>query len=186
MITKILMGVGIIIALLLIVAAIAKKQYVVERAVTIKKSKSDVFDYIKYLKNQDQYSKWATIDPGMKKEYRGTDGTAGFIYAWDSENRDAGKGEQEIRSITEGERIDYNLHFIKPFDGRANASLITESVSPNETKVTWHFDGKMPYPMNLMLLFMNMDKAIGKDLETGLANLKTRLETENFSTSKNQ
>jgi hypothetical protein len=34
----------------------------------------------------------------------------------------------------------------------------------------------MPYPMNLMLLCMNMDKMIGKDLETGLTNLKGVLE----------
>ena len=38
------------------------------------------------------------------------------------------------------------------------------------------FDGKMNYPMNLMLLFMNMDKMIGKDFESGLKNLKTILE----------
>jgi hypothetical protein len=34
----------------------------------------------------------------------------------------------------------------------------------------------LPYPFNLMLLFMNMDKMIGDDLSTGLTNLKTLLE----------
>jgi hypothetical protein len=36
----------------------------------------------------------------------------------------------------------------------------------------------MAYPMNLMLPMMKMDEMIGKDLETGLANLKVILETK--------
>jgi len=186
MFLKILIGIGVVIGLLLIVAAFTKKAYSVEREVVINKPKQAVFDYIKYLKNQDNYSKWATIDPGMKKEYRGTDGTAGFMYAWDSENQDAGKGEQEIKNVAEGERVDYNLHFIKPFEGRALASMTTEALSQDQTKVKWRFDGKMPYPMNVMLLFMNMDKTIGDDLTTGLANLKGLLETNDLPNNKNQ
>jgi hypothetical protein len=34
----------------------------------------------------------------------------------------------------------------------------------------------MPYPMNLMLLFMDMDGMLGKDLQQGLDNLKGVLE----------
>jgi hypothetical protein len=54
--------------------------------------------------------------------------------------------------------------------------MITESVSDNQTKVKWGFSGEMKYPMNLMLLFMNMEEMVGKDLATGLQNLKTKLE----------
>jgi hypothetical protein len=35
----------------------------------------------------------------------------------------------------------------------------------------------MKYPMNLMLLFMNMEKMVGNDLGNGLKNLKTILES---------
>ncbi len=45
-------------------------------------------------------------DPAMKKEFRGIDGNVGFVYGWDSENKRAGNGEQEITNITEGERMD--------------------------------------------------------------------------------
>jgi len=34
----------------------------------------------------------------------------------------------------------------------------------------------MKYPMNLMFLFMDFDKMLGDDLQTGLDNLKTVLE----------
>ena len=50
--------------------------------------------------------------------------------------------------------------------------MSTEENGPNQTKVTWEFNGKMNYPMNLMLLFMDMDKEIGSDLNIGLNNLK--------------
>jgi uncharacterized protein YndB with AHSA1/START domain len=164
------------IALVLITALLVKSEYAVEREVIINKPKSEVFAYILPLKNQDNFSVWAQRDPNMKKTYKGTDGTAGFVSAWDSENEHVGKGEQEIKKITEGERVDYELRFKKPFEATDYAFLTTEAVTDNQTKVKWGFNGKMPYPMNLMLLFMDMDKVLGKDLEQGLNNLKVVLE----------
>jgi hypothetical protein len=176
-IVKIILGaIAGIIVLLLIIALFVKNEYAVEREVVINKPKQEVFDYIKALKNQDNFSVWAMRDPDMKKEYRGTDGTVGFVSAWDSQKDDVGKGEQEILSIKEGERIDYELRFIKPFEAKDKAYMVTQAVSENQTKVKWGFNGRMKFPMNLMLLFMDMDKMLGKDLEQGLQNLKIILE----------
>src|SRR5438093_8050304 len=113
----ILVAIAIIIAIILIAAAITGKEYVIEREITINKPKQEVFNYIKFLKNADQYNKWVMMDPNLKKDYKGTDGTAGFIYYWDSANKNVGKGEQEITKIIEGERVDYEIRFIKPFEG---------------------------------------------------------------------
>lgn len=165
-----------LVVLLLIVALFVKKDYAISREITIKKPKAEVFNFLKFLKNQDKFSKWATMDPNMKQEFRGTDGQPGFVSAWDSDKKDVGKGEQEIKKITDGEQIDYEIRFIKPFAGIAQASLITQQLSLEETKVTWAFQSKMKYPMNLMLLFMNMDKMVGNDLSTGLSNLKKIME----------
>ncbi|MFN8257851.1 MAG: SRPBCC family protein [Bacteroidales bacterium] len=142
----------------------------------INKTGQEVFDYIKYLKNQDNYSKWNKIDPSMKKSYRGTDGEVGFVAHWESDNKDVGWGEQEIKKITEGERLGFELRFIKPFEATESAYMTTETTGENQTKVTWGFSGHMNYPMNISLLFMDMEKMIGGDLETGLLNLKTELE----------
>lgn len=174
---RILVILAIIIAIPLIIALFVKKEYSVERQVTINKPRQEVFNYVKYLKNQDNFSKWAMMDPGMKKEYRGTDGTVGFVSAWDSEKSDVGKGEQEIKSIKEGEKIDYEIRFKEPFPSVAPAYMATEPVSETQTKVKWGFNGRMPYPMNIMKLFYNMDEMIGNDLQTGLNNLKKVLES---------
>ena len=171
-----LIGLASLLALLFIIALFTKKDYGVEREVTINKPRQEVFEYIKFLKNQDQFSVWSTKDPNMKKEYRGTDGTVGFVSAWDSEVSDVGKGEQEIKKITEGERMDFELRFKKPFEATDNAYMTTEAISETQTKVKWGFSGRMKYPMNLMLVLMDMDKMLGDQLQTGLNNLKMVME----------
>jgi len=169
--------IGGLIALVLIVAAFTRKDYAIQRSIVIDKPRQDVFHYIRHLKNQDHYSKWVMVDPNLKKSYRGTDGTVGFIYAWDG-NQKAGKGEQEIKNIVEGERIDLEIRFERPFAGIASTPLTTETVMPGQTRVTWGMSSAMNYPMNAMLLFMNMDNLLGKDLEASLSNLKANLEQQ--------
>jgi len=177
---KILKGVllvlVILIGLILITALFVNKTYSVEREITINQPENEVFDYIKLLKNQNNFSKWSTMDPGMKQSFRGTDGMEGFVSAWESDMKDVGKGEQTIVNISEGERIDYDLHFIEPFESRAQAYMITDNVSDSATLVKWGFESKLNYPMNLMLLFMDMEEMLGNDFATGLSNLKEILE----------
>jgi hypothetical protein len=89
-ITIVLIIAGIV-ALFLIIALLTRKEYTVKREITINAPLQKVFDYLKYLKNQDNYNKWVMVDPAMKKDYKGTDGTEGFIYAWNG-NKKAGEG----------------------------------------------------------------------------------------------
>lgn len=173
---KILIGLVIIIAIPLIVALFVKKEYVAQQEIVINKPKQEVFDYIKYLKNQDNYSKWNMIDPNIKKTYKGTDGKVGFVSHWESNHEQVGWGEQEIKKIVEGEKIDFELRFIKPFESTENGYMKTIAVGENQTKVIWAFEGGMNYPMNIMLLFMDIEKMISDDLKLGLTNLKKILE----------
>lgn len=167
-----------IIALALIVAIFVKKDYALEREVVINQPVEKVFDYIKYLKNQDNFSTWASMDPKMKKEFRGTDGEVGFVSAWESQDKNVGKGEQEITAIKENERIDYELRFIEPFETTDFAYMTTTAVNDSVTNVKWGFTGRMEYPMNLMMLFMNFEEMLGADFENGLSKLKTILEEQ--------
>lgn len=165
-----------IIALFFIVAAFAPKDYSVVRSVEIDQPKNVVFSYIKYLKNQDNYSKWANMDPEMKKAFKGTDGTVGFISRWESNNKEVGVGEQEIVKIEDGKRIDYELRFEKPWESVSPAYMTVETTSNGNTKVDWCFEGHMAYPSNILLLFMDMEEMLGNDLQEGLNNLKDILE----------
>jgi hypothetical protein len=176
---KILKKIGLfilaLIALVLIAGLIQSRDYNVEREITIGKPKQQVFDYIKMLRNQNSYSKWAMMDPNMKKDFRGIDGTTGFVSSWEG-NDDVGKGEQEIKSIAEGERMDTEIRFEKPFKSVAASYMITEAAGEGQTIVKWGFSGRMPYPMNALKMIAG--RQIGKDLQTGLNNLKANLEKQ--------
>lgn len=164
------------IALFLIVALFIPKDFLVEREVVINKPKSEVFEYVKYLKNQDDFSKWASMDPNMAKTYTGTDGSVGFVAAWDSKDKDVGAGEQEITGIIEGEQLDYELRFIKPMESKANAIMKTATLGEGQTKVTWGLSGHSGYPFNLVMRLMGFHNKLGDDLQIGLNNLKNKLE----------
>ncbi len=175
MLKKILIAVGVIVALPFIAALFVANEYHVERTVTINKPLPSVFNYIKYLKNQDNFSKWANIDPAMTKSYRGTDAEPGFVSAWQSDHPEVGHGEQEIIKLVENQRIDYELRFLTPFESTSPAFMITEE-NGDKTTVTWGFSGRLNYPMNLLIAVMDFENAIGNDLQVGLDNLKVILE----------
>ncbi len=177
---KIIKKIVLVLVVLLLLAAIAglfmTKDYAVEKEVTINQPKDSVFQFVKFVKNQDQYSVWSQMDPKMKHHYSGTDGTVGFISGWESQDKNVGIGEQEIKKITEGERIDFELRFKVPMESTENAYMTTEAISPTQTKAKWGFNGKMPYPWNVLKPFLGIEEMIGKDLQTGLDNMKVILE----------
>lgn len=175
-IKKIFFGLLGIIVLALIVALFMPKEYAVEREITINKPIDSVFNYVKYLKNQNEFSVWANIDPNMKSTFKGTDGAVGAVSAWESKVKEVGIGEQEITKISEGKRLDFELRFKEPMNDTAMGFMSTEMMAGNQTKVKWGINGVIPYPMNIMLPFMNMDQMIGKDLQQGLDNLKIKIE----------
>ena len=78
--------------------------------------------------------------------------------------------------ILNSKKIDYEIRFKKPFESTSSAYMSFEPAGISQTKVKWQFYGNMPYPMNLMTVLMNMDEAIGNDLNTGLKNLKGIME----------
>ncbi len=172
MITILLVVAGII-ALLLIVALLMKKEHYVKREIIINAPRQKVFDYIKLLKNQDSFNKHAMAAPDRKSEFKGTDGTVGYIYSW-SGNKDAGVGEKEIKHIIEGKRIEMEIRFVMPMAVSANIIMETESLSDNQTKVSWSNAGTLNYPINILI--PTMEKSVGKDMDISLLTLKNILE----------
>jgi hypothetical protein len=164
---------GGILVLALVLALFMNKKYNVQREIIVDAPLQKVFDFLKQLKNQDKFNKWVMLDRDMKKVFKGTDGTAGFIYGWNG-NKQAGEGEQEIKNIVEGKKIETEIRFVRPFAAVAYANLLTEPVSDKQTKVTWTNAGTMKYPMNLMTSMM--EKMLGKDMAVSLSNLKNILE----------
>jgi len=180
----IVVALGILLAALLLMGLFLPKEYTVSRQVRINRSKVEVFDYVRLLKNQHYYSVWWKMDPNQVTTYTGEDGTVGFIAAWKSELDSVGSGEEEIVAIQEGERIEYALRFKEPFESNASSNMIFTATDSNSTTLTWNFKGDMSYPFNVMQLFMSMEDMLGKDIEQGLNNVKAILEKDRVSSFK--
>lgn len=173
LITIVLIIAGII-ALLLLIALLTKKEFTLEKKVNINRPRQDVFNYIKLLRNQEQYSVWVMKDPNIQLVYTGTDGTVGASSAWESNDKNVGVGAQEIIKLSEGESMEVEIRFKKPFEATNYARTTLTAVTDTQTTVSSLFYGTSKFPMNIMNLFM--DKIIGKDMLQNLMNLKTNLE----------
>ena len=79
-------------------------------------------------------------------------------------------------ALQPGQRIDLELQFFEPFESTNKSFMSTQQIDSTTTQVTWGISGEMPYPGNIMSLFIDMEKQLGTDLEKGLKNLKRILE----------
>lgn len=168
-----------IIAIVLIVGLFVDGDFTVSREVTINQPKENVYDYLSTIGNQQEYGVWQKKDPKIKIKTTGTDGTVGFISSWESKMEDVGKGEQEIIKLVDNKLIATEIRFIEPMETTSQASLEINELSENSCSVKWTLEGGSPYPWNIFMLFMDMDKEIGPDLKNGLKNLKSILESQN-------
>ena len=164
-------GMAAFIALMLIVALFVPREFTFEKTIAINAPIDTVWNYTGSLSGLDKWSPWNDHDPNMKKEISGLDGTVGAIQSWTSDVKEVGVGSQTITKIVKPSLFETKLDFEKPREshGSAFVKLVSDGKSTN---VTWGMMGKMPYPMNVMILFMNLGKMMGKDWDNGLAKLK--------------
>ncbi len=165
-----------IVVLFLLLALVIKKDFVLEKQITINKPKATVFNYLKLIKNQEKYSVWVMKDPNIKIVYTGTDGTVGFTSSWTSDDKNVGIGAQEIITLNEGESMEVEIRFKKPFEATNYARTVVTAVTDAQTHVSLTFSGKQKYPLNVMNLLM--DKLVGKDMQQNLVNMKNNLENQ--------
>jgi hypothetical protein len=162
-----------IFAVMMVLALFIKQVHYVRREIVINAPLQKVFDFLRFLKNQEKFNEWATTDADRKKEFKGTDGTVGFVYSW-SGNKKAGQGEKEIMNIIEGKRIDTEIRFVKPMVARASIIMETETISDHQTRVFLTNTGRLNYPLNIMIPLA--EKNFARHMDKSLSNLKNILE----------
>lgn len=150
----------------------------IEKQIEIKRNSKQVFDYLIKTKNQDNFSVWNMADPSMKKKYKGSDGTVGFLYSWDSTMKKVGAGEQKITGIDEGKSIEYEIRFFRPMQNTGKTKFEITGKGKEHSTVTWIFESPSKFPMSLFSPILK--RMLGKDLEKGLINLKAILEKKSI------
>lgn len=164
-----------IIALFFVIALVSGKQMKLERSIIINKPAQEVFDYIRLMKNHDNFNVWMMMDPDMKREFRGIDRQEGFVYVWDSTKKSgAGAGEQETTGIVPGKSVEYEIRFIRPMEGIAKAKIDVAAAGPGQTNVHWQFDSPMKFPMNALKPIF--ESSLSKNMQQSLTNLRNIME----------
>jgi uncharacterized protein YndB with AHSA1/START domain len=170
MLYTVLIGVGILVAAILVFAATKPGTFRVERARSIQAPPERVFDLINDFHRWSLWSPWEKLDPMMKRTFAGAESGKGAVYEW-AGNSKAGQGRMEITRSVTSSRITIKLDFLKPFEAH-NTAEFTLDRQGSATNVTWATFGPRIYMAKVMSVFVSMDRLIGKDFEAGLANIK--------------
>ena len=167
------LGISLVVLVLIILIAgfMQPKDLSIEHSVSINASQKVVFNQIKFFKNWANWSPLVDKEPNVKLLYLGSDGQIGSSFQWKGD--DLGEGEISNMSISNN-RLDYHVHFLTPWESKADGSLITEDLGNDITKVSWKMVKHGTFPFNAFNYFV--DKIIRKDFENGLSLLKNYAE----------
>ena len=148
-----------------------------ERSTRIAAPMLQVAEQIDDFHQWQKWSPWEHIDPSLQRTFSGADAGVGAVYEWTGTGK-AGAGRMEItdmRSGPEGSLISIKLDFFKPFKASNTAEFVMIPTDAG-TDLTWSMFGPTPFISKLMGVFIDFDKLVGKDFETGLATLKRNAE----------
>lgn len=152
----------------------SRKDYELSRTVVINRPKAEVYAYIRQLKKQQLWMPWFLNDPNFVIKYKGEDGKLGAASYWKGNNKV--EGIQKITKLQEGKLLETQLLFLRPYKSLSVNYMAVKELEPDRTKMVWGVKGVHRFPASVFMLFYGMERAIGKEFDTGLQNLKRILE----------
>lgn len=155
-------------------AAARPDNFRIERSVRIKASAERIYPFMSDFHKGDLWVPYEKKDPGMKRKFSGPANGKGAIYEFDG-NKQVGKGRLEIVEAVPPTKVVLTLDMIKPMQGH---NIVQYTIRPDGdgSDVTWAMQGACSFVGKFMGMFFKVDKMVGRDFETGLANLKALVE----------
>ncbi|MEM8932123.1 MAG: SRPBCC family protein [Acidobacteriota bacterium] len=172
--SKIIVAVVTLIAVLVVVGFFLPRDVHVEREIVIDAPQATVFALVNGYSRFNEWSPWAAKDPDTRYVYEGPTHGVGAIQSWESDDRNVGSGRQEIVASTPHEEVRTALDFGD--QGTADA-LFRLSPIDGGTRVVWGFDSDMGTNPIGRYIGLFMDGMLGPDYESGLGNLKALAES---------
>ena len=171
----ILFGILGLILLIVVVGFLSPKNVHVERSMTMNADANTVFAQVNELRNWDNWSTWAQIDPdGTEWTYSDSAATGKDAwYSWKSEHKNVGNGKLTILESDKPNSIKTQIDF--EGQGTSNGAWVFEPTKDG-TKVTWSMDIDMGNNPIGRIMGLMMDGMIGSDFEKGLTNMKKVVE----------
>jgi uncharacterized protein YndB with AHSA1/START domain len=160
-----------VVAAILGYAATKPDTFRVERTISIKAQPKRVFPLLTNFHAWCLWSPWERLDPTMTRTFSGRAKGEGAVYEW-AGDRQVGAVRVEIVRAVPLSRVVMMLDLRSPVEGHDVAEY-TLKRRKGVTTVTWALYGPVPYPEKVLGLFVDMDRVIGRQVEDGLANLKS-------------
>jgi hypothetical protein len=177
MIKKVLITLAVLVAAFAVVVATRPDKYHVERSTKIAAPADLIFAEVNDFQTFSAWSPWAKRDPAMTTTISTPSSGVGASYAWQG-NKQVGKGKMTFTESTAPTHTRERLEFLEPFASVADVAFDIKPEGGSASSVTWSMDGKANFIGKAFGLFMSMDKAVGKDFEEGLGNLKRIVEAK--------
>lgn len=174
MLKKIAIAVVVIVAGILAFAATRPDSFRVVRTASIKAPPEKIYPMLADFHAWQAWSPWEKLDPALKRTFSGAPSGKGAVYEWAGDSK-VGAGRMEIADVVVPSKVAIQLDFLAPIEGH-NVTVFTLAPAGDVTSVTWDMSGPSNFLTKVMGVFVSMDSMIGKDFETGLANLKAAAE----------
>lgn len=169
MITKILIGLVAVIAILVIVVALRPGDFRVERSATLSASAAALFEQVNDHHKFTVWNPFMKLDPNVKNTYSGPDSGVGSMCSWEG-NSKIGAGSATIIESKPGELVRQRMDWKRPMEGTSTVEFTFKPVG-DKTMVTWAMYGKNGFMGKLFSLFMDCEKMVGPRFEQGLVDL---------------
>lgn len=151
----------------------ATKPYEITASVMVKASQKQVFEYMRDLKNFDDWNPFAAMAKNMTMQLSEVTDQVGATYTYSDKRM--GSGEMTILTLHPDTLIRLQMKFMMPNEEIADIRWSLSSTD-GETRVTWAMNGERDAKARFMNAIFQFDKMMVKNFTDGLAALKAKLE----------
>ncbi|MFO6420777.1 SRPBCC family protein [Hylemonella sp. W303a] len=182
MIVKSLLVIAAVLALavaaVLFYASRQPDSFQVQRSLRIQVGADRIHPLINDLRQFNVWNPYMKKDPGMITRYRGPAAGPGAGLDFEGDARTVGRGSIVILESSAPHRVVMSLDMHEPFEAHNRVTFTLQARGEGVTEVIWAMEGVGPLPLmaKVMHVFIDMDRMVGADFETGLADLKTLAE----------
>ena len=165
---------AVVVVTVLILAARKPDDFSMQRSLVIQAPAEQIFHLINDLRAHESWSPFDKPDPAVTKTYTGAATGTGAVYDW-SGNGQSGSGRLAITESVPVSKIVMQLDMLKPMKARNTVTFTLVPVDGG-TEVSWAMHGRTPFLAKVFHVFINMDRMVGGQFETGLLTLKNMVE----------
>jgi hypothetical protein len=145
-------------------------QFTVQRRASIDAPVAQVFSLVADFHHRQKWDPFIMRTPAMKRTISETSSGLGAKQQWESETE--GSGYETTETFEENRLICNKVVFVKPHEATVQEEFAFESISQNQTRITWTRSGQTKsLSMKLLFPLLDVPAAMGQQIEEGLKHL---------------